>query len=146
MKRISLFVLVISTLLLLSSCKVKSLSKEDYVELYYSYHVYQEKETGCIDLRDLNGEYAKGHIKGFVNYNYQNGNVEEFIYYVSSLFNKKTYIFLIDNNGEYVKEASKILKQEGYKHIIIYEKGYKNLIEYAKEYLQIVEGTDDCGC
>lgn len=146
MKRISLFVLIILVLCLLSSCKVMNLSKEDYVKKYYDYHVQQEKVTGCIDLRDLNTDYATGHIKGFINYNYSNGNDDEFKYFVSSLYNKSTYIFLIDSNGEYVVHAAKVLKQEGYKHIIIYQRGYNDLIGYAQNYLQIVEGIDDCGC
>lgn len=146
MKRISLIVLLVLSIFVLSSCKVQTLSKEKYVKLYYDYHVQSEKPSGAIDLRDLNTDYASGHIKGFLNYNYQNGNKEEFLYYVSSLYNKNTYIFLIDNNGEYVSEASNILKEAGYKHIIIYQDGYYNIEEYAKDYLQIVTGTDDCGC
>lgn len=146
MKRISLIVLLLLSIFVLSSCQIKTTSKEEYVKLYYDYHVQSKKSTGAIDLRDLNTDFASGHIKGFVNYNYQKGNKEEFIYYVSSMYNKNTYIFLIDNNGESVVEASNILKEEGYKHIIIYQEGYSMLEDYAKEYLQIVTGTDDCGC
>ena len=146
MKRISLLVILLSSLFLLTSCKIKTLSKEKYVEQFYEYHVQSKKEAVGIDLRDLNTDYASGHIKGFVNYNFQKGNKEEFIIFVTSLYNKNTYIFLIDSNGEYVIEAANYLKEEGYKNIIVYENGYDDIKDYAKNSLQIVEGTDDCGC
>ena len=146
MKRISFLAIILLSLVTLSSCKIKTFSKEKYVQCFYNYHVQSEKNAVGIDLRDLETEYASGHIKGFVNYNYQKGSKEEFIIYVTSLYNKKTYIFLIDNNGEYVHSVAQILKEEGYKNIIVYDKGYNDIEEYAKETLQIVEGTDDCGC
>lgn len=146
MKRISILIFSICLLFTLTSCKVKNLTKEDFVDKYYHYHVLEEKETGAIDLRDLHSEYAMGHLKGFVNYNFQNGNKEEFIYYVSSLYNKNFHIFLIASNKEDIQEASTFLKEEGYKHIYIYEEDFDTLLEYAKDYIQIIEGIDDCGC
>lgn len=146
MKRISILIFLFCFLLTLTSCKVNKLPKEDFINKYYHYHVLEEKKTGAIDLRDLHSEYAEGHLKGFLSYNYQNGNKEEFIYYVSSLYNKKTHIFLIDSRGEYVIEAANFLKEAGYRYIYICEDGYTNLEEYAKKYIQIVDGIDDCGC
>lgn len=144
MKKINL-TLIIFILLMLTSCKVKSYSKEKYVDKIYHYHVLQEKDNVCVDLRALE-EYGKGHIKGFVNYNYQNGSNEEFISYMTSMYDKNTYIFLIDEDGKNVVDASSILKKEGYKNIIIFEEGYDNLELYASKNLEIVEGIDDCNC
>ena len=144
MKKINL-TLIIFILLMLTSCKVKSYSKEKYVDKIYHYHVLQEKDNVCVDLRTLE-EYGKGHIKGFVNYNYQNGSNEEFIYYMTSMYDKNIYIFLIDEDGKNVVDASSILKKEGYKNIIIFEEGYDNLELYASKNLEIVEGIDDCNC
>ncbi len=145
----SSFLLVVALLLsliLLTSCKVKKTTKEEYVDLVYRYHVLMEKDNVCIDLRDLNTSYNTGHFKGFINYNYQKGSKDEFLIYMNSMYNKSTHIFLIDENGEYVNEASNILLKNGYKNVIIYEFGYNDIIGYAKEHLQIVTGTDDCGC
>lgn len=144
MKKINL-TLIIFILLMLTSCKVKSYSKEEYVDKIYHYHVLQEKDNVCVDLRTLE-EYGKGHIKGFVNYNYKNGSNEEFISYMTSMYDKNIYIFLIDEDGKNVVDASSILKKEGYKNIIIFEKGYDNLELYASKNLEIVEGIDDCNC
>lgn len=148
MKKIK-FLLVVTLLfsiLILSSCKVKETSIEEYVELVYHYHVLMEKENVCIDLRDLNTSYSEGHFKGFINYNYRNGSSEEFLIYINSMYSKNIYIFLIDENGEYVEEASKTLIKNGYKNIIICKDGYNKIVEHATEYLQVVTGTDDCGC
>lgn len=148
MKKIK-FLLVVTLLfsiLILSSCKVKETSIEEYVELVYHYHVLMEKENVCIDLRDLNTSYSEGHFKGFINYNYGNGSPEEFLIYINSMYSKNIYIFLIDENGEYVEEASKTLIKNGYKNIIICKDGYNKIVEHATEYLQVVTGIDDCGC
>ena len=148
MKKSSFILLValLLSLILLTSCKVKKTTKEEYVDLVYRYHVLMEKDNVCIDLRDLNTSYNTGHFKGFINYNYQKGSKDEFLIYMNSMYNKSTYIFLIDENGEYVNEASNILLKNGYKNVIIYEFGYNDIVDYAKEHLQIVTGTDDCGC
>ena len=147
MKKCSfLLIVVIFTLFLLSSCSIKNVSQDEYLELLYKYHVLEEKENACIDLRDLHSSYSAGHIKGFVNYNYNNGSKEEFLIYVSSMYSKDVYIFLIDEDGSIINEAAQVLKNAGYKHIIVYEEGYKKLEEKAKESFHIIEGIDDCGC
>lgn len=146
MKKISTMLVLLCFVLCLASCSIKSVDSDSFVKKYYHYHVLGEKLTGAIDLRDLETEYAEGHIKGFVNYNYQNGNKEEFVYFVTSLYNKSAYIFLIDNEGEYVHEAAEILKEEGYKNIIICPDGYKSVQGCTEGYLAIIQGTDDCGC
>ena len=146
MKRISILFVIILSLFILSSCsRIETKNKEDYVDMLYNYHTLGKKDTACIDLRTLD-EYGKGHLKGYINYNFEKGTSEEFIIFVTNIYNKDTYIFLIDEAGEYVNIASKLLKDEGYKHIVIYEEGYNSLVEYASNYILVVEGTDDCGC
>lgn len=145
MKKTNLILVITLLLFLLTSCKVKTYSKEKYVDCFYNYHVLQKKDNACIDLRELD-EYSKGHIKGFVNYNYKQGSKEEFIQYMTSMYDKDIYIFLIDDYGDHVEKAADILKKEGYKRIIICDVGYNDLEEYAKKHLQIVEGIDDCNC
>lgn len=145
MKKTNLLLVIILLLMFLTSCKVKVCSKEKYVDMIYHYHVLQEKDNACIDLRTLD-EYSKGHIKGFVNYNFKNGSKEEFVYYMKSMYDKKIYIFLLDDYGGYVQKAAEILKKEGFKKVVICEDGYSEIETYAKKYLQIVEGTEDCNC
>ena len=82
MKKISFLLIITLSLFVLVSCKIKKTSKEEYVDLLYRYHTLMKEENVCIDLRDLNQEYANGHIKGFINYNYQNGSDEEFLIYM----------------------------------------------------------------
>lgn len=146
MKRISILFSIAIMLLMLSSCsKIEVKNKEEYVDLLYNYHTLGKKDTACIDLRTLD-KYGEGHLKGYINYNFEEGSSEEFILFITRLYNKNVYIFLIDESGEYVNMASNLLKDEGYKHIIIYEEGYKSISEYASNYILVVEGIDDCGC
>ncbi len=146
MKRISILFISLLSLLILSSCnRIEELNKEEYINSFYCYHTLGEEEAVGIDLRTLE-EYGNGHLKGYINYNFENGNKEEFIIFVTSVYNKDTYIFLIDKTGEYVNLASNVLKDEGYKHIVIYKDGFDSICEYASDYIPIVEGIDDCGC
>lgn len=144
--KIFLIILSIFFILTLTSCTIKKLNKDEYINLVYKYHTLMEKDNVCIDLRDLNTSYAKGHIKGFINYNYRNGSDEEFIVFMNTMYNKNIYVFLIDEDGSDVFHVAKLLKDNGYRHIIIYDGGYQKLEQYAKKYMQIVSGIDDCGC
>lgn len=151
MKRNILLSLLICLLLItLTSCKSKVIaSNKDnyskYINEFYQYQIGQKEGYVAVDLRDTN-IYAEGHIKGFISYNYQNSTKEEFINYITGMYNKKTTIFLLDSDGSLIEEVSSILQELEYKKIYIYTDGYESLIELAKNDIFIETGLDNCGC
>lgn len=151
MKRNILLSLLICLLLItLTSCKSKVIATNKdnyskYINEFYQYQIGQKEGYVAVDLRDTN-IYAEGHIKGFISYNYQNSTKEEFINYITGMYNKKTTIFLLDSDGSLIEEVSSILQELEYKKIYIYTDGYESLIELAKDDIFIETGLDNCGC
>ena len=151
MKRNILLSLLICLLLItLTSCKSKVIATNKdnyskYINEFYQYQIGQKEGYVAVDLRDTN-TYAEGHIKGFISYNYQNLTKEEFINYITGMYNKKTTIFLLDSDGSLIEEVSSILQELEYKKIYIYTDGYESLIELAKNDIFIETGLDNCGC
>ena len=151
MKRNILLSLLICLLLItLTSCKSKVIATNKdnyskYINEFYQYQIGQKEGYVAVDLRDTN-IYAEGHIKGFISYNYQNSTKEEFINYITGMYNKKTTIFLLDSDGSLIEEVSSILQELEYKKIYIYTDGYESLIELAKNDIFIETGLDNCGC
>lgn len=151
MKRNILLSLLICLLLItLTSCKSKVIATNKdnyskYINEFYQYQIGQKEGYVAVDLRDTN-TYAEGHIKGFISYNYQNSTKEEFINYITGMYNKKTTIFLLDSDGSLIEEVSSILQELEYKKIYIYTDGYESLIELAKNDIFIETGLDNCGC
>ena len=151
MKRNILLSLLICLLLItLTSCKSKVIATNKdnyskYINEFYQYQIGQKEGYVAVDLRDTN-IYAEGHIKGFISYNYQNSTKEEFINYITGMYNKKTTIFLLDSDGSLIEEVSSILQELEYKKIYIYTDGYESLIELAKNDIFIETGSDNCGC
>ena len=151
MKRNILLSLLICLLLItLTSCKSKVIATNKdnyskYINEFYQYQIGQKEGYVAVDLRDTN-IYAEGHIKGFISYNYQNSTKEEFINYITGMYNKKTTLFLLDSDGSLIEEVSSILQELEYKKIYIYTDGYDSLIELAKDDIFIETGLDNCGC
>lgn len=151
MKRnILLSLLVCLLLITLTSCKSKVISTNKdnyskYINEFYQYQIGKKEGYVAVDLRDTD-IYAEGHIKGFISYNYQNSTKEEFINYITGMYNKKTTIFLLDSDGSLIEEVSNILQELEYKKIYIYTDGYESLIELAKSDIFIETGLDNCGC
>ena len=151
MKRnILLSLLVCLLLITLMSCKSKVISSNKdnyskYINEFYQYQIGKKEGYVAVDLRDTD-IYAEGHIKGFISYNYQNSTKEEFINYITGMYNKKTTIFLLDSDGSLIEEVSSILQELEYKKIYIYTDGYDSLIELAKDDIFIETGLDNCGC
>ncbi len=148
MKRINLFLFLVLTLFLLTSCaKIKeydSTTSEEYIDLIYN-HIDKDKEYLLIDARSLE-EYAKGHFFGFINYDIEKGTLDEFGYKIESMHSKDKSIFIIDEDGRYVESLASVLLDAGYKKIYIYTSGFNKLNEYNNDDFQIVTGTDDCEC
>lgn len=148
--RLSIFIIVILSLVVLVSCdKVKVYEKTDcmdYVKALYGYMNKEDSRYVAIDLRPLRPDYAEGHIKGFKNFHFKIAVKDDFITYMKSMYSKKTAIFLLDESGEDVLVAASHLKGVGYKNIYIYTGGYEDLRNNSTDYLYVATGTDDCGC
>ena len=73
-----------------------------------------------VDVRDLDNAFAKGHFRGFINYDIEKGNMDEFIYRIESMYSKDKTIFIIDEDGSWVQQLQQALKKAKYKKVIIY--------------------------
>ena len=152
MKNSSIIIVFLILLLTLSSCGKKNYmiydeaSSRKFINEIYD-HIEKGKSDYClIDVRDLNNSYASGHFKGFINYDIQNGTIDEFLYKIESMYSKDKTIFIIDEDGSKIEELMKELKNKGYKKIHGYTGGYNNLLKENNNDFEIVTGTDDCGC
>lgn len=160
-----LFIVIMSCLILLNftGCKkVKVISEENgdkYIDAYYDFLSDKKQGFVAIDLRNLNDEYANGHLKGFISYQYyKTRNNEEiddeykkrmsenFINWMKYNYSTSLTVFLIDSDGSLVKEEAEKLAKIKYKKIYVFEKGYDLLSKNAVGIIEIVTGTDDCGC
>lgn len=147
----------------LAGCKKVNVISENqadkYIDAYYEFLSDQKQGFVAIDLRDLNDEYAKGHLKGFISYtyyktrnsgetdaDYEKRMSENFRSWVKYNYSTSLTIFLIDSDGLLAKqEAVKLLNQK-YKKIYVFEGGYDLLSQSAVGIVEIITGTDDCGC
>ena len=149
MKRISLLLIFILMLTLTSCSKLKTTSdSKEFCEYIYDISRGEIKRGAVIDLRDLETDYAVGHIHGALSYNFKNQSEEHFITWITGLKSTDTQILLVDyGNGEH-EVIMEYLKKAGFKKVLAYTLGYNNLKE-TNEFKQMVEvktGTDDCGC
>lgn len=148
--KIVLSLLICLLLITLTSCKSKVISTNKdnyhiYIDEFYQFQIGKKEGYVAVDLRDTD-IYADGHIKGFISYNYQNSNKEEFVTYMTGMYNKKITIFLLDSDGSLVTKVADLLKSQEYKKIYIYTDGYESLKELAKNDIFIETGLDNCGC
>lgn len=166
MKKISrLFLLLVFSIIILSftSCKKVAVISEDdgkkYIDAYYEFLSDARQGFVAIDLRNLNEEYAEGHLKGFISYQYyktrnsvesdseyESRMSENFRQWMKLNYSTSLTIFLIDSDGSIAKQEAIKLFNQNYKKIFVYENGYNSLIKYNNDVIDVVSGTDDCGC
>lgn len=161
--KIGIFVLCIGVLLTFSGCKkihvIDEENGEEYINAYYDYFSGEKTGFVAIDLRILNPEYSKGHLKGFISYQYEkarnlgesdteyrNRMSQTFQAWIKSMYSTKLTVFLIDTEGEIVLQEAPKLQAAGYKRVYIYTAGYVSLAKQASNLIPIATGTDDCGC
>ncbi len=143
---------IILLLLTLTSCKkIVVIDKSDankYLDEYYLYLSDKKQDYVGIDLRSFNEEYVVGHLKGFVSYSLHENdkNSNSFQDWMMQNYDQNTTIFLIDSDGLFSYQEAKILKENGYKKIYVYNGGYDSLIKYNDGKIPIITGSDDCGC
>ena len=149
MKKISLLLIFILMLSLTSCAKVKTTSdSKEFCEYIYDISRGEIKRGAVIDLRDLETDYAAGHILGALSYNFKNQSEEHFITWITGLKSTDTQILIIDDGENEHQIIMDYLKKAGFKKVLAYTLGYDTLKE-STEFKQMVEvktGTDDCGC
>ncbi len=152
MKKISFLILILLMIFSLTSCKkteYKSYNigeEKAFIDKIYSYIDKGDNNYLLIDVRSLNTDYANGHFRGFINYDIANGNIDEFVYRITSMYSKEKSIFIIDKDGSHVKSLMNALKEKKYKRIYIYLGGYDKLNSANQSDFEIITGTNDCGC
>ena len=150
MKKINLIFVIVMMLLVISSCQkttVDQIGEErSFIDEIYKY-IDSNKTNYClVDVRDLDNAFAKGHFRGFINYDIEKGNMDEFIYRIESMYSKDKTIFIIDEDGSWVQQLQQALKKAKYKKVIIYLGGYQRLEKENQNDFEVVTGKDDCGC
>ena len=149
MKRISLILLLILTLFLTSCTSIKTTdSSKKFCEYIYDISRGEIKRGAVIDLRDLETEYAKGHIHGALSYNFKNQEQSHFTTWITGLKSTDTQILLIDSGCGEHEIIMNYLKEAGYEKVLAYTLGYDVLskTEEFKTMVEVKTGTDDCGC
>lgn len=149
MKLIKTLLIICLAVLLTGCTKVKTTdSAKEFCEYIYDITRGEIKRGAVIDLRDLEKDYAAGHIYGALSYDFKNQSENHFITWITGLKSTDTQILLVDyGNGEH-EVIMDYLKKAGYKKVLAYTLGYDTLKE-TTEFSQMVEvktGTDDCGC
>lgn len=140
-------------LIMILSCSLmscKKIYKENearaFIDEIYEYIDSNKGNYGLIDVRPLDESYALGHFKGFINYDIEEGTINEFIYKIESLYTKEKALFLIDEDGSKVIALKDVLKEHGYKKVYIFLGGYEKLaLENQNDFI-VVTGKEDCGC
>lgn len=155
--------LIFSFIFMISSCKKVHVVDEDnadlFVDEYYEYLADNKQGFVALDLRNLEPDYANGHLKGFKSYQYYiarnhlepdsvyNERISTtFIKWMELNYSKNLTVFLIDSSGDIVTQAAVKLKDAGYKNIFIYTSGYDTIVNKLNGKIEIVTGVDDCGC
>ena len=149
MKKISLLLVFILMLTLTSCSKIKTTNdSKEFCEYIYDISRGEIKRGAVIDLRDLETDYANGHIHGALSYNYKNQSEEHFITWITGLKSTDTQILIIDYGQNEHVQIMEYLKEAGFKKVLAYTLGY-DVLKETSEFKQMVEvktGTDDCGC
>ena len=161
--RYLVYVMFAVSLVFLGGCKkvhvVNNDNASEFVDEYYEYLADNKQGFIALDLRNLDPDYASGHLKGFKSYQYYiarnhlepdtvyNERISStFIRWMEQNYNKDLTVFLIDKDGSVVSQAAVKLKGIGYKNIYIYTSGYDTIVNYLNDKIEIVTGVDDCGC
>lgn len=138
-------------LLFLTSCVTITSDEQKFVDKLY------EQQTGkitglVVDLRIRGTEaledetFAKYHISAAKSFDVTID--EDFASWIKKLSNNKVTIFIVDSGNEEYAEIVEILKELGYKDIVVYTKGYEHL-RTTKAFNDAIfegHGLDDCGC
>ena len=150
-KKSILIISLLFLLIFLTSCVTITDDEKKFVDKLYEQQT--EKITGLVvDLRIRGTEaqephtFSEHHISGAKSFDVVND--KDFATWIKKLSNNKVTIFLVDSgNSEYV-EIVEILKELGYKDIVVYTKGYEYLRTTTAFTEAIYEGhgIDDCGC
>ncbi len=150
-KKSILIICLLFLLTILSSCVTITDDEQKFVDELYKQQT--EKITGLVvDLRVRGTEaeephtFSEHHISGAKSFDVLQD--KDFASWIKKLSNNKVTIFIVDSgNNEYV-EIVDILKELGYKDIVVYTKGYEYLRITAAFIEAIYEGhgIDDCGC
>lgn len=150
-KKSILIIGLLFLLIFLTSCVTITDNEQKFVDKLYEQQT--EKITGLVvDLRIRGTEaeephtFSEHHISGAKSFDVKND--KDFATWIKKLSNNKVTIFLVDSgNNEYV-EIVDILKELGYKDIVVYTKGYEHLRTTTAFTEAIYEGhgIDDCGC
>ena len=92
MKKINLIFVIIMMLLVISSCQKTTVyqigEERSFIDEIYKYIDSNKKNYCLVDVRDLDNAFAKGHFRGFINYDIEKGNMDEFIYRIESMYSK----------------------------------------------------------
>ena len=150
MKKINLIFVIVMMLLVISSCQKTTVyqigEERSFIDEIYKYIDSNKKNYCLVDVRDLDNAFAKGHFRGFINYDIEKGNMDEFIYRIESMYSKDKTIFIIVEDGSWVQQLQQALKKAKYKKVIIYLGGYQRLEKENQNDFEVVTGKDDCGC
>lgn len=90
-----------------------------------------EQPAQLLDLRD-DDDFANGHIKKAVNYDYNDEGFESF---VLRNFNRKKPLFIYCFSGVRSNEAKMYLKELGFTRVFELEKGFANWTASSKPYV-----------
>lgn len=149
MKKISLLLIFILMLTLSSCSKVKTTEdSKEFCEYIYDISRGEIKRGVVIDLRDLETDYASGHIYGALSYEFSNQEENHFITWITGLKSTDTQVLIIDSGNNEHQTIMNYLEKAGYKKVLAYTLGYDTLKD-SNEFKQKVEvktGTEDCGC
>lgn len=160
-KRILLILILVTLCFTMISCKKVNVFDDtkasDYIDAYYEFLSDQKQGFVAIDLRNLESEYAKGHLKGFISYqyyktkkenetdsSYESRMSENFNKWMTLNYSKSLTVFLLDCDEKVGNQEALKLKNQGYKKIYIYTGDFNTL--QTNGIIEIVKGIDDCGC
>ncbi len=117
-----------------------------FFEAIDQYSQKNEHNYVLLDLRKRDASYANGHFFGFMNYDIEQGSLEELGNHLQRMHHKKKTIFIIDEDGQAVEQVASYLASIGYRKIRVYLGGYQALLSYNEQYFQVVTGLEDCDC
>lgn len=152
-------ILTLLLLITLVGCKKENVisSNKEFIEIYYEYYAgIEDKDFVGIDLRDYETRYTKGHLKGFISFDYYPSLVEgdikndtyrdRFREWVTINYSKDTVIFVVDDKDQTADKIRSVLEGCNYEEFYVYQKGYDKLIEANEGLIEIVTGGNSCDC
>lgn len=152
-------ILTLLLLITLVGCKKENVisSNEEFIEIYYEYYAgIEDKDFVGIDLRDYETKYTKGHLKGFISFDYYPSLVEgdiqndiyseRFVEWIKINYSKDTVIFVVGDNDQTADKIRGALDGLNYEEFYVYLKGYDKLIEANDGLIEIVTGGNSCDC